>query len=142
MIGMVLAVGLMAGAAAGAPAPETGASGPLLAQYDADAGGGYTGTGPSFGKGWSRSKKRRTYTGTGGNFGSGFEGSGNGKRWTGTGNRFGGGYEVQSGGRRIVGTGNNFGKGWERSGDEWVGTGGNFGKRCPARPGSSFVPCM
>jgi hypothetical protein len=49
--------------------------------------------------------------------------------------------KVQGGGKRIVGTGDNFGKGWERHGGEWVGTGGNFGKRCPARPGSSFVPC-
>jgi hypothetical protein len=49
---------------------------------------------------------------------------------------------MQAGGKRLVGTGSNFGRGWERSGAEWVGTGENFGKSCPARPSSTFVPCM
>jgi hypothetical protein len=139
---VILAASLVLPGASGAKAsPDPSPPTLLLAQYDA-SGGGYSGTGSDFGKGWSRSKKKRVYSGTGGNFGGGFESGGGGRRWTGTGKRFGGSYEVQAGGKRIVGTGNNFGKGWERSGSEWVGTGGNFGKRCPARPGSSFVPCM
>jgi hypothetical protein len=140
MLGIMVAAGLMAGAADGAPAAKAERPGIVLAQYDSGPDGDYVGTGKRFGRGWSSSKKGRRYTGTGKSFGGGFEG--NGKRWTGTGTRFGAGYEVQGGGRRIVGTGDNFGKGWERRGDEWVGTGGNFGKTCPARPGSTFVPCM
>lgn len=113
-----------------------------LAQYDVTR-RGYTGTGDQFGRGWERDR-RGAIRGTGRNFGGGFDVDKRGKRFTGTGERFGGGYESSSRGRRIVGTGNNFGKGWElsRNGREWIGTGGNFGKSCPARPGSSFVPCM
>jgi hypothetical protein len=140
VIAMWVAAGLMAGSGTAPPAAQPSRSQIVLTQYDNGRGGDYVGTGKRFGRGWSRSKKGRIYTGTGRDFGGGFEG--NGKRWTGTGKRFGGGYDVEAGGRRIVGTGTNFGKRWERSGDEWIGTGGNFGKHCPARPGSSFVPCM
>jgi hypothetical protein len=142
MIGIVMAAGLFLGGVGGTIAKSPAASRIPLAQYDHDGSGGYVGTGKHFGKGWSHSKRRRSYSGTGGNFGGGFEGSRSGKRWTGTGKRFGGGYDVQAGGRRLVGTGSNFGRGWERQGSEWVGTGDNFGKRCPATPGSTFVPCM
>lgn len=113
-----------------------------FAQYEATP-RGYRGVGNQFGRGWERDRKG-TVRGTGANFGGGFEGDRKRKTFTGTGTRFGGGYDVGSGGRRVVGTGNNFGKGWELSsnGREWIGTGGNFGKTCPARRGSSFVPCM
>lgn len=118
---------------------------PAAAQerWSTDRRGNYTGEGQNFGRGWESQRRRNNQriTGTGRNFGGGYEVEG--RRITGTGNRFGGGYEVQGGGRRIVGTGNNFGAGWERSanGREWIGTGRNFGRRCPARPGSNFVPC-
>lgn len=112
----------------------------VVAQYEVTR-QGYRGTGDQFGRGWDRNRKG-SVRGTGANFGSGFDADPKRKTYTGTGTRFGGGYDVGGGGKRIVGTGNNFGKGWERSGNEWIGTGGNFGKRCPARPGSSFVPCM
>jgi hypothetical protein len=115
-------------------------------RYGTDRRGNFVGEGENFGRGWEvqrpRARQRpQRVVGTGRNFGGGYEVEG--RRITGTGNRFGGGYEVQGGGRRIVGTGNNFGGGWERSpnGREWIGTGRNFGRRCPARPGSAFVPC-
>ncbi|MFI5014883.1 MAG: hypothetical protein ACHQAY_21315 [Hyphomicrobiales bacterium] len=143
MLDIMMAAGLLLTVETAAPAEEAGVALPVvLAQYDGAPGGDYVGTGGNFGKGWARSKKRGSYTGTGRSFGGGFESGGKGKRWVGTGKRFGSGYEVQAGGRRIVGTGTSFGKGWELSGGEWVGTGGNFGKRCPARRGSTFVPCM
>jgi hypothetical protein len=140
MITIIMIAGLLTGTAVQDPRVEAGGA-KVQVQYDGQ-GGDYVGTGRNFGKGWSRSKRRGTLSGTGGNFGGGFESGSKGKRWVGTGSRFGGGYDVQGSGKRIVGTGTNFGNGWERSGNEWVGTGGNFGKRCPARPGSSFVPCM
>ncbi len=138
---------LFATALAAQPAPltfEAGACAPdaciTLAQYEATP-RGYRGTGQNFGRDWE-TDRRGNVRGSGSNFGGGFETDRRRKTITGTGSRFGGGYDIQGGGRRIVGTGNNFGKGWERSGNEWIGTGGNFGKRCPARPGSNFVPCM
>lgn len=123
------------------------AADPTLAgeRWSSDRRGNYVGEQQNFGRGWEVQRRRSSQriTGTGRNFGGGYEVQGGGRRIVGTGNRFGGGYDVQGGGRRIVGTGNSFGAGWERSpnGREWVGTGRNFGRRCPARPGSNFVPC-